>query len=75
MAEHETPVEKVVEVKVIVAALFALFCSIAVAVLNGLQEKPDLIAGLPAWAQFVILTAVPPIATFLSGYRTTSNRV
>lgn len=75
MAEHERPVAKIVELKVVVAALFALFCSIAVAVLNGVQEKPDLLGGLPPWLQSLILLSVPPLVTFFSGYWTTSNRV
>ena len=65
----------IVEVKVVVASLVTLLSGVAVALLNAVQDSPGLLAGWPPWAQFVVLTAIPPALAFLAGYAKTSNRV
>lgn len=70
-----SPTPNVVESKVKASTLAALLASIAVAVLNGVQDTPGLLAPLPPIAQTVILLLVPPLLAFAAGYATPSNRV
>ena len=64
---------KTVEVKVKGAVWGTLGASLALALLNGLAANNALLSGLPAWAQFIILTVLPPLIAFLSGYVTPST--
>lgn len=67
--------DHVVENKVKASTLVTLLASIGVAVLNGVQDQPSLLAPLPPLAQTAILLLVPPLLAFLAGYVTPSNRV
>ena len=71
----EKPVEKRVERKVIVASVVTLVLSGVLAVLNGLVADSALLGALPPAWQGIIVTVVPPLLTFLTGYQTQSNRV
>jgi hypothetical protein len=73
MADHAAP-DKTIEAKVVVSSLVTLVASLVVAWLNGVQENPDLLGGLPPELQFVLLTAIPPLLTFAGGYSKASNR-
>lgn len=64
---------KPVEVKVKGAVWGTLGASLALALLNGLAANNALLSGLPAWSQFLILTVLPPLITFFSGYVTPSS--
>lgn len=66
---------KVIEAKVVVAALVTLLASLAAALLNALVADYELLGRLPPWLQFVIIAGAPPVATFLAGYAKPSNRV
>lgn len=66
---------KAVEVKVVAASVVTLFASIALSLLNALQNDSSILGGLPPWLQFVLITAIPPLATFAAGYAQRSNRV
>lgn len=57
-----------VERKVTVATVWALLASIGVALLNAVVADSSVLGPLPGWAQFGILTAAPPLVTFLGGY-------
>jgi hypothetical protein len=80
MGEHEKPetntdVSKTIEVKVVAATAGGLLASVAYAVLDALARDHSVLDGLPDWARFVILAAIPPLLTFLVGYAVPSNRV
>lgn len=78
MGDHDLPepdLSRVVEVKVVVSAVVTLLLSVVVAWLNAAQDSPGLLAGWPPWAQFLLLTAIPPLLTGLAGYWKGSNRV
>lgn len=60
------------EVKVIAASAGALVVGVALALVIGLQENPQIIQGLPVWLQFVIITILPPVAAWLGGYAKSS---
>lgn len=67
---------KTPEVKVQAAALGTLLASVVLALLNAVAADNSVLSGLPAWLQFVIITTIPPVITYLSGYTkrsTTSN--
>lgn len=57
-----------IESKVQYASLWTLGGSVGVAILNAVAAHSELLGGLPALAQFVILAAIPPATTFLAGY-------
>ena len=65
---------KVIEIKVVVAALVTLVASIAYAVIDAVSHTPHALDGLPEWSRFVIIAAIPPTLTFLAGYSVPSNR-
>jgi hypothetical protein len=73
MPDHAAP-DKTIEAKVFASSAVTLLASLVVAWLNGVQENPDLLGGLPPELQFVLLTAVPPLLTFAGGWAKTSNR-
>lgn len=86
MGEHEKPetngpevpktdVSKTVEIKVVAAAAGGLLGTVAYAVLDALARDHAVLDGLPDWARFVILAAIPPVLSFLAGYVVPSNRV
>lgn len=76
MAEYaDTPVARVVEVKVIVSSLITLFAGVVVGILNAVQADSSILGSLPAWLQFVLLAALPPVLAFAAGYAKESNRV
>lgn len=58
-----------IEKKTLVGSLTVLGVAAAIAVLNALQDSP-MLGGLPAWAQFLIVTLGPPLLTFLTQYQT-----
>lgn len=60
------------EVKVIASSAGALVVGVALALVIGLQENPQIIQGLPVWLQFVIITILPPVAAWLGGYAKSS---
>ena len=66
---------KLVEIKVVAATAATLLASVAFAVLDALAHHTEILDGLPDWARFVVLAAIPPVLTFLAGYAVPSNRV
>jgi len=58
-----------VEAKVIAATCMSTGVGVAVAVLNDVEADHQMLGGLPAWAQALVLVVVPPVATFLAGYQ------
>ncbi len=54
------------------AALASLVSSLVLAVLVW-TTSPDLMAGLPTWAQGVLIALAPPLITLVTGYRTASG--
>lgn len=42
---------------------------LTIAALNGLQQNPALLAFLPPWAQWGVLTLLPPLFVALAGYQ------
>ena len=73
MPDHAAP-DPTIEAKVVVSSLVTLAASLVVAWLNGVQDSPGLLGGLPAPWQFIILTALPPLLTFAAGWAKPSNR-
>lgn len=61
-----------VEVKVVAASAGALVVGVGLALVIGLQENPQIIAGFPVWLQFVLITILPPIASWLAGFAKSS---
>jgi hypothetical protein len=57
-----------VEVKVVTSTLGSFGASVAIAILNATAGDSELLGHLPPWLQFVIITFVPSIVTFLGGY-------
>lgn len=57
-----------VETKVQTTSVMALAGSVGAAVLNAVAAHSELLGTLPALAQFVIIAAIPPAVTFLTGY-------
>lgn len=64
-----------IESKVKASTVATVLASVAVAVLNGVAADSTLLGPLPAPVQAVILLLIPPLATFLAGYTTRSNRI
>lgn len=57
-----------VETKVQTTSVMTLVGSVGLAVLNAVAGHSSLLGSLPSLAQFVILAAIPPVTTFLTGY-------
>lgn len=55
------------ERKVVVQTVLTGLATAALAVLNGLNGS-DLLAGLPAWAQSLVIFVAPTAISFLGGY-------
>lgn len=64
MALFEGPVET----KVQTTSAVTLLGSVGVAVLNAVGAHSELLGGLPPLAQFIIIAAIPPAVTWLTGY-------
>lgn len=58
-----------IEAKVIASTAASGAAGIGVAVLNDVEADHSLLGGTPAWLQALILVVVPPVVTFISGYR------
>ena len=61
------------EAKVSGSTAGTLAASIALALLNATAADSSILGGLPPVLQFIILTVIPPLVTFLSGYATPSH--
>ncbi len=57
-----------IESKVIHSTMASAVVGVAVAVLNDLENNHALLGSVPAPAQSVILTLIPPLASFLAGW-------
>lgn len=57
-----------IEAKVWAATTAAFVASVAVSLLNAVQDNHALLGSLPAALQTVILIVAPTAATFLAGY-------
>jgi len=57
-----------IEAKVKMSTLAAAMASVAVALLNDIENNHALLGPIPGVWQSVILIAVPPLGTFLAGY-------
>jgi hypothetical protein len=62
-----------VEVKVTTSAVGSLAASLGLALLNATAADSSVLGGLPPALQFIILTVIPPLVTFLSGYAQPSS--
>jgi hypothetical protein len=71
----DPPAGSLVERKVTAATFATLAFSMLTALLIAIQNDPTILLGLPPWLQFVLIAVLPPIATFVAGYGTPSNRV
>lgn len=56
-----------VETKVTAATLASFLASVLVAILNGVNDY-NLLAGLPAVVQTLLVLVIPALITFLGGY-------
>jgi hypothetical protein len=61
-----------VEAKVKGAAMGAFAAGLGAALLNAAVANSELLGGVPAWLQFILIMLGPGLATFLSGYATKS---
>lgn len=57
-----------VESKVKWSAVAAFVAGVVVAILNAVQDNPDLLGSMPTWAQTVIIALAPALLAFLGGY-------
>lgn len=64
LAMEKAPIER----KVKTSTWTALAASLALAVINAVQEQPGVLEPLPPWTQFLVIAVLPPLATFLGGY-------
>lgn len=60
--------------KVIASTLVTALVGLVIAILNAVQDNPDLIPG-PTWLQGVLVTIIPTVLTFLAGYRANPGEV
>lgn len=69
--DHAAPVPTTngLSPKAVAATVVSGVVGIVVALLNGVQENPDMLGTLPTWAQSLILLLVPPVVTFLAAYQ------
>lgn len=70
MSKHAAPAAPTakVERKVWAATAATLTTSVGLAVLNDVQDHPELLGGLPPLVQTLLIACAPPLVTFLSGY-------
>jgi uncharacterized membrane protein len=65
-----TPVETVgYSPKMLVATVMAGLLGIVVAVLNSVQEHPELLGSLPVPVQSALIALVPPVLAGIAAYR------
>jgi hypothetical protein len=57
-----------VETKVNWSGLGAIGAGALIAVLNWTVGNSELLGGLPPWLQFIVVTLVPGVVAWLSGY-------
>lgn len=57
-----------IETKAVIATFASLAASVTVAVLTAVQGDPQVLVGLPGWAQFLLMAAAPPVVTALGAY-------
>ena len=57
-----------VETKVTAASVGALAAGVVLAVITAFLGEPDAFGALPDPVVFLLVAALPPVATFLSGY-------
>jgi hypothetical protein len=62
-----------IEAKVNGSTVGTLVASCALAILNGVAADSSMLGGLPSLLQFIILTILPPLITFVGGYITPSR--
>jgi len=62
-----------IEIKVVLSTAGTLVASMILAIINAVSDNPSLLSGLPLWLQFVLITIIPPIIAFLTGYVTPSK--
>lgn len=70
MAKHSAPpvATAKVERKVWAASAATLATSLGIAVLNDVQDRPELLGPLPPLLQTLLIVCAPTLVTFLSGY-------
>jgi hypothetical protein len=61
---------KAAEKKVKSAAVASFAVSILLAIINATVGNSEVLGHWPAWIQFIVVTAGPPVAAFLAGYLT-----
>ena len=59
-----------IEAKVTSSTLTATGLGILLAILNSIDDNPNMIGSLPVWLQSLILAVIPGLAVFISGYAT-----
>lgn len=57
-----------IETKVVAGTVASFAAAIAAAVLNAAVGDSALLGALPAWLQFLVVTAVPPLLTVIASY-------
>lgn len=63
-----------VDAKVWAATGASAAAAAVLVVLNALQDQPQLVAGLPVWAQSVVTLLALTLAPFIAGYVKSSQR-
>lgn len=58
-----------IEAKVIASTAAGAAAGIGIEVLNQIEADHSLMGSTPAWVQGLVLVLVPPLITFLAGYR------
>ncbi len=56
------------EVKVWGAVIGSAAAGFGIAILNSVQEQPELLGGLPVWIQGLALTVIPGFVTWFGGW-------
>lgn len=70
MSIATTPAQRaVVELKVVASTAAAGIAGVGVTVLNEALGDNALLGALPPWSQTLITLFVPPLATFLAGWK------
>lgn len=57
-----------IETKVTASTVSAFLLGIVAAILNSVQENPEILGGLPVVLQSLILVLVPTLVVFVGGY-------
>lgn len=69
MRGHHAVANAPVEAKVKAATGASFFVGAAAAFLNWAVGDSQLLGTLPPWVQILVMLAVPPVVTFLSGWQ------